>query len=108
MGGASAVLHIFRKVCKYIMKKNQKPKSLKECFDILLNMPVQGKGAAILEELGIDAKNVDNRMLLAIALFEKAAYTPDVAAIKEIRSITDDGTEHGGELTRLINELRLA
>ena len=87
--------------------KKTKQKTLKSCFDVLLDMPVQGKGADKLAEFGIDAKDINNRMLLAIALFEKAAYTPDIAAIKEIRSITDGGADQGnGELVRLIGELR--
>lgn len=60
-------------------------KTLKENMDLLLSLNVSNpKDKAKLVKMGIDAKDIDNAMLLTSALFLKAK-NGDVAAAKEIR-----------------------
>jgi len=56
-----------------------------------------------LSQMGIDPENIDNRSLLTVGLFMKAA-SGDVAAFKEIRNLIgeDKATDNNGVWEELI------
>lgn len=77
----------------------RRKKALKECMNALLDLPVTGAGNYnALAQLGVDPDDIDNRMLVAAALFQKAVLTGDPKAVHEIREIlneTDPESENG-------------
>ena len=80
-------------------------KRLKEYMLLLLDLPVYDtKDFNKLSKMGVPVESIDNKMMLAAALFKKAVTQGDVAAVKEIRNIIgDDMPENGsGDLERLI------
>lgn len=80
-------------------------KRLKEYMLLLLDLPVSDtKDFNKLSKMGVPVESIDNKMMLAAALFKKAVTQGDVAAVKEIRNIIgDDMPENGsGNLERLI------
>ena len=80
-------------------------KRLKEYMLLLLDLPVyDNKDFNKLSKMGVPLESIDNKMMLAAALFKKAVTQGDVAAVKEIRNIIgDDMPENGsGDLERLI------
>lgn len=67
---------------------------LKDCMIDLLDLPVRDTDKwNALSQLGLNPENIDNRSLLTVGLFAKAA-NGDVAAFKEIRNlIGEDRTD---------------
>ena len=78
-------------------------KLLKECMEKILSLEVQEpKKRKILTDLGIENEEVNNKVLLVAALFNKVVYTGDVAAFKEIRNlIGEDDTKTEDTLAKL-------
>jgi hypothetical protein len=66
----------------------RKKKELREYMEVLLEVPLENsdKTKKKLEKQGLPVEMLDNKMLLAAALF-KRALAGDVQAIKEVRSI---------------------
>lgn len=77
----------------------RRKKALKECMNALLDLPVTGAGNYnALSQLGVDPEDIDNRMLVAAALFQRAVKTGDPKTVHEIREIlneTDQESENG-------------
>ena len=85
-------------------ESRRKKKQLRECMLDLLKLPVSDTDQwNALSQMGIKPREIDNNMLLTVALFTKA-LTGDVAAFKEIRNlIGEDGVSDGnGEIEKLI------
>lgn len=72
-------------------KKNMKRrKEMREQLEMLLSLDVTSKeGKAYLKELGINADDMDNQMLLLTSLFRKAVEG-DVQAVKQITEMIND------------------
>lgn len=85
-------------------EKRRGRKQLKECMRAILELSVSDEQQLQrLQKMGI--LNPDNRMLLAAALFLKAAGG-DVAAFKEIKSLLGEEDTSDGQLERLIAGLK--
>ncbi|WP_286144713.1 KGG domain-containing protein [Bacteroides caecimuris] len=65
----------------------RKKKSMKQAMDYLLSLPVIDENMETLEQLGIDADDADNQMLVVAKAFQKA-IKGNVDAMKFIASIT--------------------
>lgn len=65
----------------------RKKKSMKQAMDYLLSLPVIDEYMETLEQLGIDADDADNQMLVVAKAFQKA-IKGNVDAMKFIASIT--------------------
>ena len=80
-------------------------KTLKESMEILLSRPISDKRKlAKVVRHGFEGSDADNRALLTIALFEKAS-SGDVPALREIRSLIDEGGSDIGQINELIQNL---
>lgn len=80
-------------------ESRRKKKALRECMKCLLDMPVTSeKHYAVLERFGIDAEDIDNRMLLVTSLFVNAVEKGNVAAYQEIKDldISDEEKKDNG------------
>lgn len=64
-----------------------KKKKLKECFDAILDLPVNERNQRNMAEFGIDDSDMSNQMLIAIAMFQRA-IKGDVKAAEYIRDVT--------------------
>ena len=73
-------------------------KALRECMTELLDLPVtNGAHYNVLTALGLDAEDIDNRMLLTAALFQNAVTTGDPKAFREVRDLLgEDVQEESG------------
>lgn len=90
-------------------RKKGKGRLLQDCMRHLLDMPVtKAEDLERLAALGVPAAQRDNRTMLAVALYAKAAATGDVSAFREIRNLLgEDGTaEQDGQLERLLRGLK--
>lgn len=66
-------------------QSRRKRKAIKEQLELLMSLPVQDeKVKTKVETLGIEDKNIDNQMLITVALFQKA-LKGDTRAIELIR-----------------------
>lgn len=84
-------------------ENERRRKTLKENMNLLLGLEVTTpKDFNKLVALGIPMEDIDNSMLLTVALFIKAK-SGDVAACKEIRSWVDE--DHGQADTGLMAAL---
>ncbi len=64
-----------------------KKKKLKEAMKILIDLPVTERNKQTLAQLGIEDEDMNNQMLIAVAMFQKA-IKGDVRAAEYIRDIT--------------------
>ncbi len=81
----------------------RKRKALKETMQMLLDLPVNNtKIFNKMSEFGIDLSEIDNNTRLMYSLLQKA-FTGDVAAIKEVRSVI--GEDINGEAMDKLDEL---
>lgn len=68
-------------------KARRAKKTLRENMELILSLPVKdGRKKEKLEELGIGTDDMSNAMVIAAALFRKAAGG-DVSAVKELRDL---------------------
>ena len=84
----------------------RKRKALKESMNLLLDMPIKDRrklNKAV--RAGFNEKNVDNSILVVMALFDKAV-SGDIPAIKELRSLIDEAGNDSGQLEALIKGLK--
>lgn len=80
---------IARKGGKASVKARRQKKALKEQIELLLSLPLQDSRIRNkMEQLGIDADNIDNQMAMVIAMWNKA-LKGDVKAFKALTEITD-------------------
>lgn len=69
-------------------------KALRECMTELLDLPVtSGAHYNALMALGLDAEDIDNRMLLTAALFQNAVTTGDPKAFREVRDLLGEDVQ---------------
>jgi len=90
-------------------------KAMKEQMELLLSLPCKiqdNKGndiAETLEFLGIDKENIDNQMLMTIALWKTAINSnssQQINAVREIREIVkDEQTIDDDDRVQIINDL---
>ena len=83
-------------------QSRRKRKAIKEQLELLMSLPVQDeKIKAKVETLGIEDKNIDNQMLITVALFQKA-LKGDTKAIELIRDTLGEKPieklEHSGNV----------
>ncbi len=64
-----------------------KKKKLREAMQILIDLPVTERNKQTLAQLGIEDEDMNNQMLIAVAMFQKA-IKGDVRAAEYIRDIT--------------------
>lgn len=83
----------------------RKQKALRECLQMLLRMDMSEEDRQAAALAGIPDKEMSNAMRLALALFHKAAGG-DLAAIKEIRSLAEEGDGQGGLVVKFIDDLK--
>lgn len=83
-------------------------KRLRHYMELLLDQPVTStKDYNILAKMGIPPEEIDNKMLLAAALYKRATTMGDVQAVKEIRNIIGEETESAnGQIDKLIQGLK--
>lgn len=87
----------------------RRKRKLKECMNALLDLPVTGDGNYnALAAMGLDPDEIDNRMLLTAALFQRAAKTGDPKAVHEIREILNeaDADSEGGILGDILGAVK--
>lgn len=69
-------------------------KALRECMTELLDLPVTNAAHYnALTALGLDAEDIDNRMLLTAALFQNAVTTGDPKAFHEVRDLLGEDVQ---------------
>ena len=102
----SAQREIQSKGGKAAALSNRRRKALKESMDILLSMPISDKRRlSKAGRYGFAGPDADNSLLVVMALFEKA-ISGDVPAIRELRSLVDEGGSDIGQLNALIQDLQ--
>ena len=72
---------------KKSLQTRRKKKKLKEALTALMELPVSERNKQSMRELGIDDKDMNNQMLIAVAAFQKA-IKGDVRAMEFIRDMT--------------------
>ncbi len=81
----------------------RRKKALKETMQMLLDLPVSDpKAYNKMAEFGIEVDEIDNNTRLMYSLLKKA-FTGDVAAVKEVRSVI--GEDVNGEALDKLDEL---
>lgn len=70
-------------------KSRREKRTLRENMELILSLPADEKMKKELSRLGVDEKYMDNAMIVTAALFKKASKG-DLAAIKEIRDLTEE------------------
>lgn len=69
-------------------------KKISEYMETLLSLPISDDCfKRELGQMGVSERDMDNRMLLAASLFDKAVKKSDVSAIREIRNIIGDDAQ---------------
>ena len=82
---------IARKGAKASNKAQKKKKQAKEIMKMILELEVKGdNNKKMLEKMGIDEKEQDNKTLLLSRMFMKAASTGDYNAIRAILEMSGD------------------
>ena len=76
-------------------------KQLRDCMNILLDLQPGVKDWNKLSKMGLQPEEIDNRMLMVAALFQRAVKYGDVGAVKEIRAIIGDDKPTDETLRRL-------
>ena len=72
---------------KKSLQTRRKKKKLKEALTALMELPVSERNKRSMRALGIDDKDMNNQMLIAVAAFQKA-IKGDVRAMEFIRDMT--------------------
>lgn len=72
---------------KKSLDTRRKKKKLKEALTALMELPVSERNKQSMRALGIDDKDMNNQMLVAVAAFQKA-IKGDVRAMEFIRDMT--------------------
>ena len=72
---------------KKSLDTRRKKKKLKEALTALMELPVSERNKQSMRSLGIDDKDMNNQMLIAVAAFQKA-IKGDVRAMEFIRDMT--------------------
>lgn len=72
---------------KKSLETRRKKKKLKEALTALMQLPVSERNKQSMRALGIDDKDMNNQMLIAVAAFQKA-IKGDVRAMEFIRDMT--------------------
>lgn len=72
---------------KKSLDTRRKKKKLKEALTALMELPVSERNKQSMRSLGIDDKDMNNQMLVAVAAFQKA-IKGDVRAMEFIRDMT--------------------
>lgn len=72
---------------KKSLETRRKKKKLKEALTALMELPVSERNKQSMRALGIDDKDMNNQMLVAVAAFQKA-IKGDVRAMEFIRDMT--------------------
>ena len=72
---------------KKSLQTRRKKKKLKEALTALMELPVSERNKQSMRALGIDDKDMNNQMLVAVAAFQKA-IKGDVRAMEFIRDMT--------------------
>lgn len=72
---------------KKSLETRRKKKKLKEALTTLMELPVSERNKQSMRALGIDDKDMNNQMLVAVAAFQKA-IKGDVRAMEFIRDMT--------------------
>ena len=72
---------------KKSIQTRRKKKKLKEALTALMELPVSERNKQSMRALGIDDKDMNNQMLIAVAAFQKA-IKGDVRAMEFIRDMT--------------------
>ena len=72
---------------KKSLETRRKKKKLKEALTALMELPVSERNKQSMRALGIDDKDMNNQMLIAVAAFQKA-IKGDVRAMEFIRDMT--------------------
>ena len=72
---------------KKSLETRRKKKKLKEALTALMELPVSERNKQSMRSLGIDDKDMNNQMLIAVAAFQKA-IKGDVRAMEFIRDMT--------------------
>ena len=72
---------------KKSLETRRKKKKLKEALTALMQLPVSERNKQSMRALGIDDKDMNNQMLVAVAAFQKA-IKGDVRAMEFIRDMT--------------------
>lgn len=81
----------------------RKRKALREQMQTLLELPVTNRNAFNkMSEFGIDIGEIDNNTRLVYCLLQKA-FTGDVAAIKEVRSVI--GEDQNADAMEKLDEM---
>ena len=85
----------------------RKKRQMKDCMNLLLELPVTStKDFNKLSRMGIPVEEIDNKMMLVVALFNRAVTLGDVAAVKEIRSIIGDDAASQDVIDKLDDVLK--
>lgn len=80
---------------------------MKDCMNLLLELPVTStKDFNKLSRMGIPVEEIDNKMMLVVALFNRAVTLGDVAAVKEIRNIIGDDAASQDVIDKLDDVLK--
>lgn len=94
---------------KKTQENARKKKQLKEYMEMLLELEVKDTDTwNKLAAKGIPVKEINNKMLLVTALFDKAIVTGDVQAFKEIRGLIGEDVEQQSKDTGAVNALMSA
>ena len=72
---------------KKSLDTRRKKKKLKEALTALMELPVSERNKQSMRAIGIDDKDMNNQMLIAVAAFQKA-IKGDVRAMEFIRDMT--------------------
>ena len=85
----------------------RKKRQMKDCMNLLLELPVAStKDFNKLSRMGIPVEEIDNKMMLVVALFNRAVTLGDVAAVKEIRNIIGDDAASQDVIDKLDDVLK--
>lgn len=85
----------------------RKKRQMKDCMNLLLELPVTStKDFNKLSRMGIPMEEIDNKMMLVVALFNRAVTLGDVAAVKEIRNIIGDDAASQDVIDKLDDVLK--
>lgn len=90
-------------------KRRRKKRKFKDCMIDVLSLPIsREEDFERLSQMGMREENMDNRTLLAAAMFEKAVESGNVTAFKEICNLVgeSENAEESGGLEKLISGLK--
>ncbi len=82
--------------------KNSTAGSLADYMTLLLNMPANEEEQEQFAANGYKGKEVNQALLLAQSVLEKAIEKGDVSAFKEVRSLLSEENNDSGELEKMI------